>query len=136
MSFLNRRAIGLVGLLAVLTACTEQHSSSPEQTESIVRERAQAWADALIDGDLEGAYVFTSPNYRQIATSGGYHARVAGAAGWDTAKVDQIQCSEIVCKVKFIVEYRVEHMNVDVRRPLDYKWIEFEGEWYLYVPLR
>jgi hypothetical protein len=129
------KAVAMAGLALVLSACSERQSSSPEQVEGVVRERAQAWADALIAGDLEGAYALTSPNYRQIATSGAYHARVAGSAGWDKAQVDEIQCSDIVCKVKYLVEYRVDHMKVDVRRPLDYKWVEFEGEWYLYVPL-
>ena len=117
--------------IVLLVACAE-----PMSPEEAVRERAQEWLDALINGDLEGAYAYTSPSYRQMSTAGRYHARVEGAGSWDVGEIGKVTCEEEVCQVTSIVEYEVRQMGVRNRRPLDYKWIRVEGEWWLYVPAK
>lgn len=121
----------LTMLVSLLVACAE-----PLSPEEAVRVRAQGWMDALLNGDLESAYDYTSPSYRQFATAGRYNARVEGAVGWDTGEVDTVECEGQVCQVRFIVEYEIKQMGVRNRRPLDYKWIQVEGDWWLYVPAK
>lgn len=126
-----RSALVLPILASLLVACAE-----PLSPEEAVRLRAQGWMDALLAGDLEGAYGYTSPSYRQFATAGRYHARVEGAGSWDVGEVDTVECEDQVCQVRVIVEYEIKQMGVRNRRPLDYKWIEVEGDWWLYVPAK
>ncbi len=125
-----------VPMLAMLLSGCGDHNAEPMAPEETVRVRAQGWLDALLNGDLEGAYAYTSPSFRQFATAGRYHARVEGAASWDTAVVDKVVCDGPACEVRIIVEYEIKRMGVRNRRPLDYKWIEVEGEWWLFVPAR
>ncbi len=107
-----------------------------ETPEDRVRERAQAWGDALLRKDLEAAFALTSPSYREFAEEGHYHARIAGAGNWTSAEVDRVTCTPDFCDVRMIVEYEIKHMKVKNRRPLDYRWTEVDGQWWLYVPLR
>mgnify|MGYP001821925323 CR=1 FL=1 len=81
-------------LAASVMGCAEESSPPNPTPEELVRERAQAWADALLAKDLEAAYQFTSPNYRQFSAVGKYHARVAGAGNWREADVTEVDCSE------------------------------------------
>ena len=113
-----------------LVSCSDVKPLSPEEA---VTQRAQGWLDALLDGNLEGAYAFTSPSYRQSATAGRYHARIEGAGRWTTGAVDRATCKDSVCEVRIIVEYEIPQMGVHNRRPLDYVWIEVDGQWWLYV---
>jgi hypothetical protein len=88
----------------------------------------------LLGKDLDGAYAFTSPVYREFAKPGHYHARIAGAGNWTSAEVEKVECQEDYCQVRMIVEYEIKHMKVHNRRPLDYRWIEVDDQWWLYVP--
>ena len=133
MSILNlnfNRVIALVAGLLV-AGCASLGPEKPAEEQ--VRERAQAWADALLDNDLEGAYALTSPNYRDFASMGVYHARVVGTGTWKTAEVTNVECSEDVCDVTLMLEYFARQVNVDVRRPRTYRWVKSDGQWWLYV---
>jgi len=125
-------AIALI--LALLCGCAGLGAGLPP--EEAVAKRAQAWADALLAGDLQGAYDFTSPNYRQFSSKGKYHARVEGASGWRSATVKKVECQELVCDATLILEYSARKMRVEVRRPRTYRWVLVEGEWWIYVPLK
>lgn len=129
----NQKCVGVIALVAgfLMSGCAGlgQEKTAEEQ----VRERAQAWADALLDNDLEGAYAYTSPNYRDFATVGAYHARIVGAGRWRTAEVTNVECSEDVCDVRLTLEYYARQVNVEVRRPRSYKWVKTDGQWWLYV---
>ena len=119
----------LTGLL--LAGCAGLFTEKP--AEERVRERAQAWADALLDDDLERAYAFTSPNYRSFAGVGSYHARIVGAGVWKSAEVSEVVCEETVCDVTFTLNYFSRPANVDVVRPRTYRWVKTDGQWWLYV---
>lgn len=116
----------------VISGCASitPDNRSPEE---IVAERAQAWADALLEGDLSGAYAFTSPSYRQFASVGRYNARIHGTSRWTSANVDSVTCEPEVCTVRIWVEYSVPQLGVEARRPRDYRWVQSEGAWWLYV---
>ncbi len=126
-------AMALVSL-AMLAGCAGL--GGPAATpEEVVRERANAWAAALLDGDIKTAFSYTSPGYRMFSDWGRYHARVQGASSWETAAVRDVICpSETACDVTLILEYSIPKMSVDVRRARTYTWVLSEGEWWLYVP--
>ncbi|MAT91729.1 MAG: hypothetical protein CME59_03940 [Halioglobus sp.] len=133
---INTWRAALVALQALLLAgCASFGDNRPAQ--EVVRERAQAWADALLDGDLQGAYDLTSPNYRRYSRVGAYNARVEGAARWDAATVRDVVCpEEDLCEVTYLLEYRIKQADIDMRRPRTHKWVKTEGQWWLYVPPR
>ena len=123
------------GILAVsVMGCAEESPPQPATPEEVVRERAQSWADALLAKDLEAAYQFTSPNYRQFSAVGKYHARVAGAGNWREAEVTGVDCSEQTCEVEMIVKYYIPQMKMVNETRLEYRWVQLDGEWWLYVP--
>lgn len=125
-------SIASVLVVVFLAGCSSLLSDS-RSPEEIVAQRAQAWADALLAGSLEGAYEYTSPGYRQFASVGWYNARIAGAGRWSAAEVESVECEPELCNVVIWVEYRVEHLDVDVRRPREYRWIYSDNNWWLYV---
>ncbi len=129
------RLAGLSLLIAVLSACGGQ--SEPVSPSEQVSERAQAWANALMAKNLEAAFEYTTPAYRKFATTGHYHARIAGASRWTSAKVGKVECNvEDLCSVRMVVEYDIPHMGVKNSRSLDYRWVKSEGQWWIYVPTK
>lgn len=121
-------------LATSLAGCAGESPPPTATPEELVRERAQAWADALLAKNLEAAYQFTSPNYRQFSAVGKYHARVAGAGNWREAEVTEVDCSEQTCDVHLIVKYYIPQMKMVNETRLEYRWVQLEGEWWLYVP--
>ena len=132
-----RKQFGIVAL-AVLVSLTggcalggKKLDLPPEEAVSI---RAQAWADALLARDMKAAYGFTTPNYREYSSPQRYSSMVAGSLRWTAAAVESAQCDEDVCTARIIVDYEIKRYGVKNRRPLEYKWLDIEGEWWLYVP--
>ncbi len=133
-TFRHRLSLPLLILCSVIVSgCSTLGLQGPP--EEVVAKRAQAWADALLAGNLEGAYKYTSPNYRQFATMGRYHARVEGTWRWEVADVSKVECEPEACTVTFDLQYDVKHLGLyDIRRPKEYRWVLVENRWWLYVP--
>jgi hypothetical protein len=130
--FLARISLAL-SILFLAAACAEIGTKSSSSPEEAVRLRAQAWADALLAGDLQGAWAYTSPHYRQFSDSKDYSRFVLGSGRWSSAVVDSVVCAEDVCDVTIMVEYEIKLMKITNRRPLDYKWVLVDSEWWLHV---
>lgn len=128
---LFRVLVMLVSLAALFGCATSMNANlAPDE---IVAKRAQGWADALLNKDLQGAYEYTSPNYRSYASVGRYNARVAGTVVWDKAEVYKVQCDSELCDVWIMVEYTSQRTGVEVRRPREYQWVQVKGQWWLHV---
>jgi len=128
--------MGLVVIVAAVTGCAGIGAQWNLPPEEAVRLRAQAWADDLMAGDIEGAWALTSPTYRQFSTWKQYYTFVQGSGRWTSATVDSVQCVEDVCDVRLMIEYDIKRMNMTNRRPLDYKWVKVDGDWWLHVPAK
>lgn len=134
---------GLLALLVALAGGCDRVGSKRDlpvevPVEEVVRLRAQVWADALLAGDFEGAYALTSPGYRQFSSVGRYSSEVLGASNWNSAVVDAVECDtqEGICSTVIMVEYEIARLKMKNTRPLNYKWLEADGEWWLYVPVK
>lgn len=136
----NRRKtlakVGLVWLMLLVAGCAEFGMNSNRTPDAVVKSRAQAWADALLAGDLAAAWAFTSPNYREFSTSKDYSRFVLGSGRWTSAVVNSVQCEEEVCTVSILVDYEIKLMKMSNQRSLDYKWVLVDGEWWLHVPAK
>jgi len=125
--------MGLIVAVLLAIGCANSGVKGDLPPEEAVKLRAQAWADALLAGDLQKAWEFTSPNYRQFSSSKDYSRFVLGSGRWKSAVVDSVECAEEVCDVTVTIEYEIKVMKINNRRPLDYKWVLVDGEWWLHV---
>ncbi|MDO3385238.1 hypothetical protein QWI17_05225 [Gilvimarinus sp. SDUM040013] len=128
-----QKNIGVVSLLfatLIVAGCAGQFkSSTPEET---VGRLAQERLDALLAKDLEKAYEFTSPAYRSSVSLARYKPHVAGAAGWKSGKIDSVSCEEQLCDVRYIVTYRTAFIKTDLTTQINERWINIDGNWWLY----
>lgn len=131
------RAGTLAALAALLLAgCA---AVEPRAPEDIVAERAQARWDALLAGDVDAAYPYYAPGYRSGVSMDAMRSRLARSrVNWQDVRLEEIQCSETLCRPVFVVSYqyrsplpRVGTVNSAAR--LEERWIRDKGEWY-YVP--
>lgn len=117
----------LLLVLMVLQGCTDNRAP-----EEIVRERSQERLDMLMAKNLEGAFEYMTPGYREITSIELYSLRIGGVVNWTEANVGEVSCEPEICHVKAIVSYKIERLNIMNTRPIDEKWLKLDGEWYLY----
>jgi hypothetical protein len=136
LNFFARLAVA--GIVIAAAGCAELGLRSNLSPEGVVRERAQAWADNLMAGNVEGAWALTSPSYRQFSTWQQYFTVVQGSGRWKSAKVDSVKCveAEDVCDVRILIDYEVKSMHMTNQRDLEYKWVKVDGDWWLHVPAK
>ena len=117
--------------LIVLSGCT---SVPAQDTEEIVRSRAQAWLDALMNFDIDGIYMFTSPAYQSAHSARFYSKNYAGRNMWKSAELGKIRCDQAesfgVCNVKVIVTYQGFDMREEMTTALTETWVQIDGVWY------
>ncbi len=129
-------SVGLAVIVSVATGCAGLGMKSNLPPDEVVRERAQAWADDLLAGKVEGAWALTSPSYRQFASAEQYKAQVAGSRRWTSAVVNSVKCAEDVCDVGLLVDYHVQRLGMSNQSMLEQKWVQVDGDWWLHVPAK
>lgn len=122
-----------MGLFVGCAGTADMSHLPPEEQVSL---RAQAWADALMAGEINEAYSFTSPVYRKTSTVGRYFSRVAGVGNWVSMNVDSVSCRDEVCDVRFLLKYKQTRMKTVNTRPMNYRWVNSDGQWWLYISSR
>lgn len=116
---------GLTGLLG----CSSVPQLAGGSIEKQVQTRAQQRWDALMEGDLEGAYKFLSPGSRQALSLSAYRSTSRGGI-WRKAVVSDVKCSSLdLCRVVVEVEYIFK--GTEIRTPLSEEWILASGEWWI-----
>lgn len=134
MSKRNMKAGIVVSLLAAsLAGCagTVQDVGGQPDPQRQVRELAIARWNALIAGDLAGAYEFLSPGTRSVMTLDLYK-RKTRAGGWKKASVDTVSCEQDRCGVTMVIEYSYRDMK-SIETRLNEVWLQEGGKWW-YVP--
>ena len=138
-NFANNRRVGLMvvvcGLL-LLSACATSVSK-----EIQVEQRATTRWEALLSGDLTGAYEYLSPGYRSSVSSIQYQrSLLLQQVKWTSAKYQESTCEETTCKVKILVGFTVYGAlpgvkSFDGTKDIEESWVLISGNWYL-VPSR
>jgi hypothetical protein len=117
--------------MALVSGCATTALNMPEVA---VRERAQAWLDALMAFDIDGIYSFTSPAYQSAHSAAYYSRNYAGRSMWKTAELGDISCDGAAdygsCKVKVVVTYRGFLMEEDMTTILTETWLQIDDVWY------
>ena len=134
-----RKQLGIVALallVALSGGCALGGKKPDLPPEDAVKIRAQAWADAVMARNVEAAYGFTTPNYRDFASAQRYAAEVAGSLLWTAIEVESVECDEDVCAVRLMIDYKFKKYGIKNSRVAEYKWLQLAGQWWLYVPAR
>ena len=121
-------------LLAVmlLSAC----ATTPASPEDIVKERAQARWDALLNGDFATAYSYLSPGYRSATTVVDFEIGMRmRKIQYRTAEFQGHSCEKNVCTVRFKVGYQVAKPVPGMAEwksdsIVSEQWIKSDGEWW------
>ena len=122
------RHTALAGLAIAIAACTTIESKPKEE---VVKQRAQARADAMVAGDYKAVYEFFSPAARQSMKYENFVQTVRMGL-WKGATVDKVHCSsEELCDVDLTVDY--QHRMGRFKGPLRQSWLKEQNNWYLVV---
>jgi hypothetical protein len=94
----------------------------------VVKERAQARANAVVGIDLKAAYGYFTPTTRKELTYESF-ATSTVPGFWKSATVDKVECKrEDLCYASLTVEY--VHGGLRVKTPLRESWIREGNEWW------
>lgn len=124
-------ALVVCGLL-LLSAC-----AAPAIKQSTIEERVNARWNALLTGDLAGAYEYLSPGYRSSVSSLQYQRMMLlQQIKYTSAKYVSSECEQTTCNVKVFVGFTVYGAvpgvkSFDGTRNIDESWVLVDGNWYM-----
>lgn len=128
MSLFSKQA-GLV-LAVVFTALAGCASVAPGPApEEVVKARAQARWNALVQGDVKAAYEYYGPGTRSTLSLAEFASGMK-IGFWKAVTVDKVVCSEPDrCEASTTIEY--EHRGMRVKSPSRETWIREGSDWWL-----
>jgi hypothetical protein len=107
-----------------------------EAQRAVLTERAEARWAALIKRDIEKAYAYTSPEYRNVVSLQQYGGKYGRVVNWRMARVVKVSYDgPAVATVTVDVTYRTGILGsggeaIETRRPIPEKWIYKDREWW------
>lgn len=140
----NRMAISMAGLACVialsLTGCATLQPEDSEQWRAsqrpVLKTQAEARWDALIKGDIEKAYLFTTPDYRAVVSLQQYKGKYGRVVDWRMANVVNVSYDDLtVATVSVEVSYRVSLPGtggelIETQKAISEKWIYKDRKWW------
>lgn len=125
--------VGLCCLL-LLSACA---TTAPKPDD--IDNRATSRWNAILTGDLTGAYEYLSPAYRSSVSSVRYQRSILlKRVKWTSARYVESECAAATCKVKISIGYTAFGAVPGVKtfegtQTIEESWVLTDGEWY-FVP--
>lgn len=140
----SRRSFIVAGLAyAMLSALPGCATLEPEESEKwresqrpVLKARAEARWGALIKGDIEKAYTYTTPEYRAVVNLQQYKGKYGRVVDWRGARVVDIGYDvPTVASVSVEVTYRVDLPGtggelIETKKAISEKWIYKNREWW------
>lgn len=140
----SRRSFLVAGLAyAMLSALPGCATLEPEESEKwresqrpVLKARAEARWDALIKGDIEKAYLYTTPEYRAVVNPQQYKGKYGRVLDWRGARVVDISYDvPTVAAVSVEVTYRIGLPGaggevIETQKAISEKWIYKNREWW------
>ena len=133
MNFKTHR-IALASLLSLALAGCANLQTKPEDA---VAQRATARWQALIKGDMDTAYKYSTPGYRAVIDVNGFKGRTGILGTWLDAQVYKVECDQPDrCKVVLRLEFSTlipgkSKLRMDTR--LDETWLLEDGQWWIFL---
>ncbi len=120
----------------VIVACQQEAEERP--AGEVVKERAQARWDALVDQEFAAAWDYYTPGYRQMTERDAFDADMdARPVQWNAASVISAECDEEASKCEVLTEVTYqptggpkEMRSVEVTRDLEEEWLLMDGQWW------
>lgn len=131
MKLMNKITLLMAVVLVSLMGCKKS-----ETLESSVNNR---WA-GIVENDLEKAYQYFSPGYKEIESLDGFKLRIATAKinmQWKEGVYKSANCeSESHCKVSVSIDYvytfpRRSMGSSAVQSVVNENWIKVDDKWYM-----
>jgi len=114
----------LVSSLVAVACATLDSRPAPE----VVKERAQARANALVAGDSRAVYGYFTPATRQTLKYEDF-ASSAQSRFWKAATVDKVECEKPdVCTARMTIEY--VYKGARIKSPLQETWVQEGKDWW------
>lgn len=140
----SRRSFLVAGLAyAMLSALSGCATLEPEESEKwrasqrpVLKARIEARWDALIKGDIEKAYLYTTPEYRAVVNPQQYRGKYGRVLDWRGARVVDISYDvPTVAAVSVEVTYRIGLPGIageviETQKAISEKWIYKNREWW------
>jgi hypothetical protein len=126
-------------LTVLLAACASAPAPEPKTPEEALRERVEAYYQALIARDYKGAYEFFTPGYRSTWSVTDHYQRKPVIGTWQSAEVLSVDCvNEQACDVMVRTSFRFQKNmeplgGQELPMDLKYRWLKTDGDWY-YLP--
>ena len=144
-TFTNKRVVfaGLVCGLLLLSACATSTVNSEAESKdpgNFIEARVMARWDALLSGDLAGAYEYLSPATRSSIDSLQYQRSILlQKVRWTSAEYIGESCEETICKVTVSLGYMLHGALPGVRsfedtQAVEEVWMLVDGTWYFIPP--
>ncbi|MFZ3174882.1 MAG: hypothetical protein WA146_08305 [Thiobacillus sp.] len=127
-------------MLSALPGCAtlepEESEKWQESQRPVLKARAEARWGALIKGDIESAYMYTTPEYRAVVNLQQYKGKYGRVVDWRGARVVDIGYDvPTVASVSVEVTYRVDLPGtggelIETKKAISEKWIYKNREWW------
>lgn len=113
-----------------LAGCAAIAPATPEQA---VRQRATEYWKARVTGQVDKAYVLTTPSYRKLRTETQYKSQFGSGVSVRGAEVTMVTCEPQKCTVRMKVSAAPALMGVKVDlidTHFDEIWLLEDGQWW------
>lgn len=122
--------LGVAGC-ATAPAGQAPEGAAPGAREELVKSRALARWDALIKGDVKGAYAYLSPASRAVTTLERYQAKT-NTSSFRSVKLDRVSCEAESCQVRLWLTFDHRVMQ-SIVTPIEETWVFDGGQaWFVY----
>lgn len=107
-----------------------------ESQRAILKSRAEARWQSLINGEFDKAYSYLSPEYRAVVNLQQYKGKFGRVLAWRLARADDIRYdSPTVASVSVEVTYRLDlpgarGEQIENKKVLAEKWLYRDGGWW------
>jgi len=126
--------LSLVALMSlIISACATLMGQNPEETVS--QRVYDRWA-ALIDGRLETAYTYETPEYRELYSFVSFRKKFKGVGVWKKVGIEKIECEGKKCSVNVRIHVKIKpglgFDYVETNGQSTEKWLQHStsGKWY------
>ncbi len=130
----------------MLTACDDKEADTnksanagPEKVmknpKEAVTEKVNARWEALKKHDIEAAYKYLSPSYRELTDLLAYAKTKGDAVTYQTIKINSVECpgeAPEVCTAKVTIKGEYRAKNQPVQATFTEKWVKEDGDWWFY----
>jgi hypothetical protein len=106
------------------------------EPEEVVRQRINERWSALIDGRLETAYTYETPEYRELYTFAKFRKKINGVGVWRKVEIERLSCELKKCVATVLIhvtiKFGVGFDSVESSGRSEEHWVQSSetGQWF------